>query len=479
MTSDGQSIERLREYLQTLKPAARSMLVQELERSLLRSDGGDGNDMVLQELRRAIRTDAQPVPRIGDAARLFFTPLEPFLIDASADHKRVGRIARVSLEPIWTWIGRDLIPAEAKALSADINRALLAGDRTKADQLVRALHERAIRRMTDAVGAIGADERARRRLAVQVGTPRAMEDLSTMIALLSLREVLADFARRLPNHIRAFDRDQIDAVTKQLDAATTQPSGETGAIRKSDIFLYGLILVMNRLAAPWQLIRIATRAAESDDTARVAETPYATAVTLVLGEAENMVGELHSELRAGRPIVSMLKAIHDAARGLRTEMDLSVESPWSRQLAAIRAEVSGMLKAEIEATPGLVRRLLRPRPAKDIVPGSLLDAIDVNEAEMRVEFVGACRHYAGELAVNEVTTRAHSELTLYLEAGTKVLLDSLRHSDAADRPFRQSQVEAAIRFCRTVFGSEYAGLLAKAAEVAVQTGTTERRPARA
>ncbi len=479
MTSDGQTIEGLREYLQTLKPAARSMLVQELERSLLRSDGGDGNDMVLQELRRAIRADAQPVPRIGDAARLFFTPLEPFLIDASADHKRVGRIARVSLEPIWTWIGRDLIPAEAKALSEDINRALLAGDRTKADQLVRALHERAIQRMTDAVGAIGADERARRRLAVQVGTPRAMEDLSTMIALLSLREVLADFARRLPNHIRAFDRDQIDTVTKQLDAATTQTSGEIGAIRKSDVFLYGLILVMNRLAAPWQLIRIATRAAESDDTARVAETPYATAVTLVLGEAENMVGELHSELRDGRPIVSMLKAIHDAARGLRTEMDLSVESPWSRQLAAIRAEVSGMLKAEIEATPGLVRRLLRPRAAKDIVPGSLLDAIDVNEAEMRVEFVGACRHYAGELAVNEVTTRAHSELTLYLEAGTKALLDSLRHSDAADRPFRQSQVEAAIRFCRTVFGSEYAGLLAKAAEVAVQTGTAERRPARA
>ena len=165
-------------------------------------------------------------------------------------------------------------------------------------------------------------------------------------------------------------------------------------MRKAEFFLYGLILVMNRLAAPWQLIRIATRAAESDDTARVAETPYAAAVTLVLGEAENMVGELRSEIRAGRPIVSMLKAIHDAARGLRSEMDLSVESPWSRQLAAIRAEVSSMLKAEIEATPGFVRRLLRPRPAKDIVPGSLLDSIDVNEAEMRVEFVGACRQYA-------------------------------------------------------------------------------------
>ncbi|MFZ0609156.1 MAG: hypothetical protein WBD53_01250 [Xanthobacteraceae bacterium] len=478
-TSDGQSIERLREYLRTLKPQAYSMLLQEFERNLIRGEESSGNELVLQELRRAIRADAQPVPRIGNAARLFFAPLEPFLIDGPADHKRAGRVARVSLEPIWAWICRDLIPAEAKALGEDIHRALLADDRSKADQLTAALHERAISRIREAIAGTGLDEKARRRLAVHVGTPRALEDLGTLVALLSLREVLADMARRLPNQIRVLDRDEINLVTKQIDAAVARSPLAANGIRKADVYIYGCILIMNRLAAPWQLIRIATRAAESDDTARVAETPYAAAVTLVLGEAENMVGELRAELRAGRPIISMLKAIHDVARGLRSEMDMSVESPWSRQLAAIRAEVSSLLKAEIEATPGFVRRLLRPRPPKDIVPGSLLDSVDVNEAEMRVEFVGACRQYAGELAVNEVTMRAHSELSLYLETGTKVLLDSLRHAGDTDRPFRQSQVEAAIRLCRTIFGNEYAGLLAKAAEVAVQTGAPERRPARA
>ncbi len=480
MTSDRQSIERLREYLGTLKPEARSMLVQELERALLRGDESAGNELVLQELRRAIRADAQPVPRIGDSARLFFTPIEQFLIDSRADHKRLGRIARVSLEPIWSWICRDLIPAEAKALSEDINRALIADDRAKADQLVRALHDRATQRMRDAVATIGSDEKARRRLAVQVGTPRAIEDVNTLVSLLSLRDMLADLGRRLPNHIRVFDRDQVDAVKTFLDAAAaSQPLPEAGGVPQSDVFLYGLILVMNRLAAPWQLIRIATRAVESDTAARIAETPYAAAVTLVLGETESMVGELRSELKAGRPIVSILKGIHDAARGLRSEMNLSVDSAWSRQLATIRADVSSLLKAEIETTPGFVRRLLRPRHAKDIVPGSLLDSIDVDEAELRVEFVGACRHYANELAINEVTVRAYSDLTLYLETGTKVLLDSLRHAGDADRSFRQSQVEAAIRFCRIVFGVEYAGLLAKAAEVAVQTGTPERKPAHA
>ena len=291
--------------------------------------------------------------------------------------------------------------------------------------------------------------------------------------------MLADLARRLPNQIRAFEAGQVESIKSLLDTAVTQCSLDSSGSAKSDILLYGLILVVNRLAAPWQLIRIATRVADSDDTARIAATPYAVAVGIVLSDTEAIVREVRTELKSGRPIASMLKAIHDAARGLRSEMELSVDSPWSRQLAAIRADISGLLKAEIESTPGSIRRLLRPRPAKEIAPGSVLDSVDVSDAENRVELVDACRYYANELAVNEVTTRAHSELSLYLETGTKVLLDSIRHAGDADRPFRQSQVEAAIRFCRTIFGAEYAGLLAKAAEVAAQTAASERKSMRA
>ncbi len=98
---------------------------------------------------------------------------------------------------------------------------------------------------------------------------------------------------------------------------------------------------------------------------------------------------------------------------------------------------------------------------------------------MLVELVGACRHYASELAVNEATMRSYAELRGYLETGTKVLLDTLRQAGDGDRAFRQSQVEAAVRFCRTMFGSDYAGLLAKAAEMAVQAGSADRKSARA
>ena len=55
MASDGQSVERLRNYLLALKPEARAMLVTELERGMLRGEEAAGNELVLQELRRTIR----------------------------------------------------------------------------------------------------------------------------------------------------------------------------------------------------------------------------------------------------------------------------------------------------------------------------------------------------------------------------------------------------------------------------------------
>jgi hypothetical protein len=119
---------------------------------------------------------------------------------------------------------------------------------------------------------------------------------------------------------------------------------------------------------------------------------------------------------------------------------------------------------------------MRPRPAREIAPGSTVDPDEVAEAESLVGFVMACRNYAGELAINEITQRTFSDLKQCLDVGTKALLEALRNCNEAERPFRQSQVDAAVRFCGKVFGQDYAALLAKAADVASHG---ERKAARA
>lgn len=461
MASEGQSVEGLRKYVGDLKPEARALLIAELERGLLRGDDVPGANLILQELRRTIRELAHPPPRIGSPARLFFKPIEPFLVDDDFNHKHPGRIARAVLEPIWAWTCRDLLAAEAKAFSDEVSQALLTGDTEYSEWLTGAFQDQAVRKYEKALASIEGDEMAGRRLAGQIRIPGALKVTNQVLVILKSRDALAALGARLPDRIDNLADEQLEKVKMLLD----EFSG-----KKPHLFLHALLLVMSRLAAPWQLIRLAVAAAETDIADLVAEGPYAVAVTIVLAEMERLIVELKTELKGrGVGVVFLLKNIHDASRGFRTEMDLLMDSEWGRQLAAMRAGISNVLKAEIESMPGRVRHLLRPRPAEEIYSGSVLDADDVAEVEALVGFVGACRKYAGELAVNEVTQSIFLELQQCLEAGTPGLLEGLRTAREADRPFRQSQIDAAVRISAKAFGEEYASLLAKAAEVAAHS----------
>jgi hypothetical protein len=491
MAIDGRTAEKLRGFLRELSPRVRAMLLAELERGEQRGEPMPGSELIVRELRNASAeaapspppvatapsapaASAAPVPDANaldpesHAARLFFAFLEPFFVDDVVDNVHFGRIPRAAAVPIWEWIGRDLLPAETKAFAAEVARPAPGSD-AKAGQAAAAFHERVAQAIEKMLTDVASDDRARRKLAHQIGTPRAIDDVRYLAAVLKARDVLAALAGKLPAKIRNLGDDQIASVTSFVDSM---------AGRHREVYVMALVLVLNRLAAPWQLIRIAVKAANSDFPARIAETPYAAAVPIVLTDLERLVRELESDLRRGDAMAqpSLLKDIHDAARGLRTEIDLSADSQWSRALAAIRGQLGVALRPEIESAPGRVRRMLRVRPTKDILPGSLLDASDVDETEAMIGFVAQCRSYANELAINEMTMRSFSEVQNYLETHVEPLLDGLRTAGKVDRSYRQSQFNAAVRFCSKVFGPEYAETLIKAADVAV---ASERKAAAA
>ena len=461
------AVERLRQFLRELGPGPRALLIAELERAMLRGEDLAGAELILSELRRSVRESQSTAPRVSDDARLFLEPVEPFIVDDAADHKHPGRIARAAIDPIWHWITAAM-PAESRAYAASLDAARRAGDETKLALAVREFQD-AVCAHLRGLFSPGGDDKVQRQMVARLATPRALQDMKTLMGVLGVRDVLAALSGHLPGHIKTLSGASLDSVKLQLDSELHS---------HPDAFQFALIMVMNRLAAAWQLIRLATKAAGSDLAARIEETPYAAAINIVLTEIARLVGELGSDLKTGRgvAVAALLKDIHDAVRGLRSELDLSGDTAWARQLAAIRADISRLLTDEINLMPGRVRRLMRPRPAREIAPGSTVDPDEVAEAESLVGFVMACRNYAGELAINEITQRTFSDLKQCLDVGTKALLEALRNCNEAERPFRQSQVDAAVRFCGKVFGQDYAALLAKAADVASHG---ERKAARA
>jgi hypothetical protein len=461
------SIERLRDYLAQLPPQAQALLMREFERAIERGEDTTVATFVLEQLRKIVRVaDEETRPRTDDPARLLFRPLEPFLVEGNLP-RRVGQIRRSSLLPVWQWLVRDGAPEPTREFEATLARGRQAGTTHDIELAVRKFQLAA----ADAICKIatpvpGGDKQ---RELTRVGPPNVIEDMLPIGLVLQAREALETLGGRLPSNFRIFADQQIAAISTALNV----PSLQTPVMLP-----FALSLVMQRLTAPWQIIRLALKMAASDDEIRVAATSYGVAVTIALHDQACLAATLRTDIKRGHfeNVAENLKALHDGVRGLRTELDLRNDSAWGKQLAAIRADISNALQSEIDSVPGRVRRILRQRPDKDITAAAKVDQSEVDETAALIDFVAVCRTYASELAINEVTLRTYSDLQHYVERSTEALVQSLRASDSKTRPYRQMQVNAAIRFCEVLFGADYASLMSRAAENA---HVGERKPSRA
>lgn len=458
---DQAAIERLRHYLAQLPPGTQALLMREFERTLARGEDTAVAELVLDQLRQVVRkANDNARARSGDAERLVFAPLEPFLVDAGAQISP-GCIRRASLEAVWQWLAHDALPDQTGSLVA----ALAAGD--PGDIAMRAYRaaagEAIIRVAASGVEARGDGRRSQARLA----SPKVIEDLPAIGAVLAAHEALDAFADRIPDTIVTLGGAQTRVITDAL--------GEP-ALQAPAVLPFALALLMARLESRWQLIRLPIHAAGSDDEARVAAVPQGIAVTMVLHDLSRACAALCADIRRGRlrDIADRLKALHDGVRGLRTELDLRGDSVWGRHLAAIRKEISGGLEAEIEGVPGRVRRLLRQRPDREITATARLDPGEIDETAEMIAFVAACRGVAGELAISEVTQRAYSELLQYVERASVGLVQSLKAGEPRVRAYRQAQMAAAVRFCEPLFGTDYAALMARSAENALAERSVPR-----
>lgn len=461
------SIERLRDYLAQLPPQAQALLMREFERAIESGEDTKVATFVLEQLRNIVRsTGAEAGARVEDPARLLFRPLEPFLLEGSAP-PRPGQIRRSSLMPIWQWLGRDGIPDQTREFEAALAKLRQAGSTFELEAIVRKFQLAA----ANAIVKVGAPVQAgdKQPGLSRVGPPNVIEDLLPIGSVLLAREALDAFNGKLPSYLRVFGDSQIATVSAALNGASLQTT---------QMLPFALSLVMQRLTAPWQIIRIAIKMAASDDEIRVAATPFGVAVTIALHDLSCLAANLRKDIKRGQfeHVPEQLKTLHEGVRGLRTELDLRNDSNWGKQLTSIRADISNTLQSEIDSVPGRVRRILRQRADKDIAAAARIDNSEVEEAAALIDFVALCRNYASELAINEVTLRTYSDLQQYVEHSTEALVQSLRGGDAKARAYRQMQVAAAIRFCDVLFGHDYASLMSRAAENAV---VGERKPSRA
>jgi hypothetical protein len=367
--------DRIEDYLQRLTPLARSNLLTELERLEVCGAELPGSGAILEKLRAEFRKSdqthkgGQTQVRVAHPSRYFFMPLEPLLIDGAPEHADSGRILRGSLAPIWEWITRDLLPTMARDYINEMKKLIVADNQREAKQVAGTFQTKIVKYLESTLGSADGIDQTRIKLATYTASHAAFGDLTKMMFVLRARDALAKCRDGLPAAIDEFDNARISKITELLDDL-----GKTNA----EAIPFALAMVAKRLKTPWQLIRLATKAASSKNAADIAATPCAIAVSMVLDRLDDNRVALRAALKNERVLVAkaLLIEIYDTEDALRAHIDRLDESDWGHRLNNLMKAIAALVEAEVSRFPDHVDHVLashnlRSLPSQPTLAGRL------------------------------------------------------------------------------------------------------------
>lgn len=341
--------EHLIQYLRQLAPQVRRRLLAELERLHLLGEDIPHSEPLIAALRAEFRSTGDNHYRVGNPSRYFFEPLEPVLVDKAPEQANSGQIARGSLAPIWSLVTEQLLRTMAADYIANAKNAIAADKQSEARQMAQAFQKKVSISLNGLLGSAEGAASIRDGLMAYTSSHATFDDLKKMLRYLDMQRELQDFGRALPSKIARLEGASLDKVLALLSALRA---------KRVDTVPFALTILSKRLEIPWELLSVATAPADDRTAARIAASPFAIAVSMVLDQIEEKHVLLLFALRNNRPVRAreIVGEIYRIEQALRTEIELK-GSGWARQLDELMAAVQAAIDAEISTIPGDHRHL--------------------------------------------------------------------------------------------------------------------------
>jgi len=353
--------EHLIQYLRQLAPQVRRRLLAELERLHLLGEDIPHSEPLIAALRAEFRNTGQNHYRVGNPSRYFFEPIEPVLVDSAPERANSGQIARGSLAPIWSLVTEQLLRSMAADYIANATKAISADKQPEARQMAQAFQKKVLTSLNGQLGSTDGAAGIRDGLMAYTSSHATFNDLKKMLRYLDMQRELEDFGRALAPKIARLESAGLDRALGLLS---------TLKARRVDALPFALTILSKRLESPWELLSVATTPAADRAAARIAEGPFAMAVSMVLDQIEEKHLLLLFALRNNRPVRAkeIVGEIYRIEQALRTQIELQ-GSGWAQRLDGLMAAVQAAVNAEISSIPGDHRHLTHILESPRLRPG--------------------------------------------------------------------------------------------------------------
>ena len=462
--------QRLSALLSRLAPTTARKLASGLERQRLQGADSLPYDLILQSLRPVLERAKGPRPGLPDPLRQFCLPFEDLLVNRRDPARHMRQIARSSIDPVWIWLSSELLPDALHDITARVVEHTLDNDAAALSGSVAVLHATCSAALLGAVEETRRDIGHRRKLERQLGGDSILEDARTMGEALAIAPFLLRLRNDLPKHISDFDDQHVAHVSELYeDAREVLP----------EYAVYVPLAAMNRLALPWQVLRLARKLSGFGNDAAVSRSGLAELGEIFLGEMEDIAGGFES-MRPGKANLSQMTQdilrFSEISQGFLKEIDIRRVSDWGHRILAARAKLSAAITEEMSRFQQDLAKALplhqvgtygKNGPRRPDVTHEPNDE-RVNKALNALQFMTGIAPSAESIGVQAHSRTITQQIETYIVAYEDGLIEEIRRAKDKERQNAVAFLECVIDFRETMGERNAAETLRRRGRVAAQ-----------
>ncbi len=442
----------LKAFLGSLPSAAAARLAMAVEMDRLMDGHVLPHGEILDGLRPILRRDH--IDRTPTPLRLFCRPFQDLLTCAPRKTKQKACIARSSLAPAWNWILETLLPEETAAYIGECRTLVLAHKPKAAQARAAQFWPLAGQAISQAL----ATEQGRRAAEKALGGAIALEDVAEMAPLLSAGDAIEQLTTLLPAPMPAFPEQlvwQVREIYEQL--VKNQP----------DVAPYVAVIVMNRLAKPWEALRLPLLVTRHTDDTLIAKTDMGLVGEILFARMDALKASIQltrHPLFDGEQLLEEARAFADLSSNIVKEIGLKRDGEWGKRLLAERAQIGKVMEGFMDRAPREVGAALPMQKATG-ADFSKAPAAEKHEMALRyARLVSGSRNFAAAASFGAKQKTIYDDLCTLLERYNEDLVKALKADPG--NAVASAQFQLCAELTAILFSDEEAELLRRRARAA-------------
>jgi len=392
--------------------AARLAMAVEVDRLM---DGHTlPHDDIMEGLRPVLRRenyDRTPTP-----LRLFCRPFQDLLTSMPRRTKQKGSIARGSLVPAWNWLTQTLLPKDSAIYSAECRALVL--ERKPDNAMARAAQFWTL--ASQALYQALATEAGRQAAQRQLGDALAVEDVLDMALLLSAGELIEKLIVLLPKPVAVFNEQLVWQVREIYDRM---------AAEKPDVAPYVPVIVMNRLARPWEALRLPLLVTRHTDETLISKTDMGLVGEILFARMDaqrNAIQAARHPFFDAEQLMEDAKNFADISSHIAKEIELKREGEWGKRLLAERVQIGKVMESFMERAPREFAAALPTSRGKGADFSRHPGAEKHDMALRYARLVAGSRHFAAAASFAAKQKEAYDELATLLKRYNEDVVKALK-----------------------------------------------------